>query len=53
MKIDPIYLLAPKRVPSMPTRRAFLIAGGTFVLGFKNLAMANSFILSTETAKPV
>ena len=33
MKIDPIYLLAPKRVPSMPTRRAFLIAGGTFVLG--------------------
>ncbi len=33
MKLEPVYLVAPKRVPSMPTRRAFLIAGGTFVLG--------------------
>jgi hypothetical protein len=34
MKIDPIYLLAPEpKPPSMPTRRAFLLAGGTLVIG--------------------
>lgn len=33
MKLEPVYLVAKKRVPSMPTRRAFLFAGGTFVLG--------------------
>jgi hypothetical protein len=34
MKVDAIYLLAPKpKPPSGPTRRAFLIAGGTLVVG--------------------
>lgn len=34
MKIDPIYLLAPRPQPKgMPTRRAFLLASGTFVAG--------------------
>ena len=34
MRIEPIYLLAPKpKPPSIPTRRAFLIAGGTFFAG--------------------
>ncbi len=34
MKLDPIFLVAPKpAVPSMPTRRAFLLAGTTFALG--------------------
>jgi hypothetical protein len=34
MKLDPVMLVAPTRDrASMPTRRAFLIAGGTFVLG--------------------
>jgi hypothetical protein len=34
MRLDPIYLVAPKpNPPSMPTRRAFLVAGATFTLG--------------------
>lgn len=34
MKLDPVYLLAPKpKPPSMPTRRAALIAGATFLAG--------------------
>ncbi len=33
MKLDPVYLVAPSSAPSMPTRRAFLIAGTTFTLG--------------------
>jgi len=34
MKIDPIYLLAPRpQAKGMPTRRAFLLASGTFVAG--------------------
>jgi hypothetical protein len=34
MKIDPIYLLAPEpKPPSIPTRRAFLLAGGTLLIG--------------------
>ena len=35
MRLEPVYLLAPKpKPPSMPTRRAILIAGSTFVAGF-------------------
>jgi hypothetical protein len=34
MRLDPVYLVAPKKKPpSIPTRRAFLIAGGTFLAG--------------------
>lgn len=34
MKLDPIFVVAPPSSPrSMPTRRAFLIAGSTFTLG--------------------
>lgn len=34
MRLEPVYLLAPKpKQPSVPTRRAFLIAGGTFFAG--------------------
>lgn len=34
MKLEPVFLLAPKpKPPSMPSRRAFLIAGGTFFAG--------------------
>lgn len=34
MKLEPVYLVAPKpKPPSVPTRRAFLIAGGTFLAG--------------------
>jgi hypothetical protein len=34
IRLEPIYLLAPKpKQPSVPTRRAFLIAGGTFFAG--------------------
>lgn len=34
MRIDPVFLVAPKPVaPSMPTRRAFLLAGSTFAVG--------------------
>ncbi len=34
MKLNPVYLLAPKPKPqSIPSRRAFLIAGGTFLAG--------------------
>jgi len=34
MRLEPIFLLAPKPKPaSVPTRRAFLIAGGTFFAG--------------------
>ena len=34
MRLEPVYLLAPKpKPPSIPTRRAFLIAGGTLLAG--------------------
>lgn len=34
MKLDPVFLVAPQpNPPTMPTRRAFLIAGSTFTLG--------------------
>lgn len=34
MKLDPVFLVAPQpNPPTMPTRRAFLIAGTTFTLG--------------------
>ena len=34
MRIEPVYLVAPRpKPPSMPTRRAFLLAGSTFVCG--------------------
>lgn len=34
MRLDPIFLVAPKpKPPSMPTRRAFLLAGGMFSVG--------------------
>jgi len=34
MKLEPVYLLGPKpKPPSIPSRRAFLIAGGTFLAG--------------------
>ena len=34
MRLEPVYLVAPKpKPPSMPHRRAFLIAGGTFLAG--------------------
>lgn len=34
MRLEPVYLVAPKPAPpSVPTRRAFLIAGGTFLAG--------------------
>lgn len=34
MRLDPVYVLAPKpKPPSIPTRRAFLFAGGTFLAG--------------------
>lgn len=34
MRLDPVYVVAPKPAPpSMPTRRAFLVAGSTFALG--------------------
>jgi len=34
MRIDPVYLVAPKpEKKKVPTRRAFLIAGGTFLAG--------------------
>jgi hypothetical protein len=34
MKLEPVFLVAPKpKPPSMPTRRAFLLAGATFTLG--------------------
>tara|TARA_R110002072_G_scaffold121342_2_gene255051 strand:- start:20918 stop:21397 length:480 start_codon:yes stop_codon:yes gene_type:complete len=34
MHLNPVYLVAPKpKPPSVPTRRAFLIAGATFLAG--------------------
>ena len=34
MKLEPVFLLAPEPAPpSMPTRRAFLLAGGMFAAG--------------------
>ncbi|MFO1078047.1 MAG: hypothetical protein U1E73_10045 [Planctomycetota bacterium] len=34
MKLDPVFLVAPKVAPrAMPTRRAFLLAGCTFAAG--------------------
>jgi hypothetical protein len=34
MRLDPVFVVGPKPAsPSMPTRRAFLFAGGTFALG--------------------
>lgn len=34
MRLDPVFLVAPKPTPpSMPTRRAFLVAGATFSFG--------------------
>ena len=34
MRLEPVFLLAPKpKPPSVPTRRAFLIASGTFFAG--------------------
>jgi len=34
MRLEPVYLVAPKqKPPSIPTRRAFLLAGGTFAVG--------------------
>jgi hypothetical protein len=34
MKLEPVYVVAQQRTqPSMPTRRAFLLAGATFTLG--------------------
>jgi hypothetical protein len=33
MKIDPVWLVAPPKAPSIPTRRAFLLAGGCFAAG--------------------
>ena len=34
MRLEPVYLLAPKpKPPSIPTRRAFLVAGGTLLAG--------------------
>jgi hypothetical protein len=33
MRLEPVYLVGGKKKPSMPTRRAFLMAGSTLVLG--------------------
>jgi hypothetical protein len=34
MRLDPVYVVAPRVAsPSMPTRRAFLLASGTFAVG--------------------
>jgi hypothetical protein len=34
MRLDPVFVLAPtKKPPAMPTRRAFLLAGGMFFVG--------------------
>lgn len=34
MRLDPVFVVAPQPAPpSMPTRRAFLLAGATFTLG--------------------
>ncbi|MFK7742304.1 MAG: hypothetical protein AB8H80_18465 [Planctomycetota bacterium] len=34
MRLEPVYLLGPKKKPpSVPTRRAFMIAGSTFIAG--------------------
>jgi len=34
MRLDPVFVVAPKPVPpTVPTRRAFLVAGATFVFG--------------------
>ncbi|HEB52202.1 MAG TPA: hypothetical protein ENI87_02985 [bacterium] len=34
MRLEPVYLVAPKpKPPSVPTRRAFLLAGGTLFVG--------------------
>lgn len=34
MRLDPVYVVAPRAAsPSMPTRRAFLLASGTFAVG--------------------
>ena len=34
MRLDPVYLVAPlPKPPTMPTRRAFLLAGGTLAVG--------------------
>ncbi len=34
MRLEPVFLVAPKPIPpSMPTRRAFLVAGATFAFG--------------------
>lgn len=34
MRLDPVFVVAPKpKPPTMPTRRAFLLAGATFTFG--------------------
>lgn len=34
MRLDPVFVVAPKPMPpAMPTRRAFLVAGATFTFG--------------------
>ncbi len=47
MKLEPVFLLAPRPAPpSMPTRRAFLLAGSTALLGVATGATAG--VLATR-----
>ncbi len=52
MKIEPYYLLAPlPPKPSMPTRRAWLIAAGAFVVG-STVGSACGYSLGAASAGP-
>ncbi len=51
MRLDPIYLVGPTpAAPSVPTRRAFLLAGGTFAVGV-SLGGACGYAIGASAAK--
>lgn len=53
MRIEPVYLVAPlPRPPSIPTRRAFLIATGTFVAGTAVGGACGYSLGAAATAQP-
>ncbi len=49
MRLEPVFVVAPKAAPSMSTRRAFLLAGGTFAAG-ATLGGACGYAMGSQAA---